>query len=139
MMGADGGKTTTDNSLVGDGMASKIGNTLMGKNTVKDVAKAGVSKAKNSRLANIGKGIGAFVGGLALAPIRLGVGMKNLGQRIYAKRHPNSKTAQKVAERNTQNKRLKEIERNITPRQRENYYKIANQMKKTAKKNKEQE
>ncbi len=130
MMGADGGKATADNSLVGDGMAGKIGNTLMGKNTVKDVAKAGISKAKNSRLAQIGKGIGAFVGGLALAPIRLGVGMKNLGQKIYAKRHPNSKTAQKVAER----KRMNDIKKNTTPHQRENYNKVAKQMKKTAKK-----
>ncbi|MEG9430608.1 MAG: hypothetical protein VZQ61_06795 [Christensenellaceae bacterium] len=119
------GQGGTAGGLVGNTMAAKIGNTLMGKNTLGDAAKATGQSIASSRSARIVGGAYLLGKGLAVGAYRAGtfVPRKISGgiQRAYAKKHPNSKTAALVARRD----RLRAIEKNTSPVKRQQLYNAA--------------
>ena len=131
-MGANTLASGANNALLGDSMASKIGNTLMGNNTAKDVAKATSTGIANSGIGRMAKGLGTLVGGIGMLPVRAGIGLKNKIQKAYAKKHPQSKIAEKVAKR----ERLANIKKNTTPTQRARIMKGVRKLGKNIKKDK---
>lgn len=115
----------TAGGLVGNTMAAKIGNTLMGKNTLGDAAKATGQSIASSRPARIVGGAYLMGAGLAVGAYRAAtfVPRKIAGgiQRAYAKKHPNSKAAERVARRD----RLRAIEKHTTATKRQQLYNAA--------------
>lgn len=101
-------------------MAGTIGNALLGRTSVKDVAKRTGSAIANSRVAQIGKGAGLLALGVALAPARLAKktakamgSVKNGSQTKYAQKHPNSNIAKKLDKKQMQNSLLGNKANNI--------------------------
>lgn len=135
-LGAGAGSATASNAsaLAGESMASKIGNTLMGKNTAGEVAKAMGKGVANSRIGNVGKGIGTFVAGVGVGAYKMVayVPKKVTGgiQRAYAKKHPDSKTAEKLSNADRRSARMKNISSKTTPQQRERLFKVARNLNK---------
>ena len=71
-------------TLQGESMAEKIGNTLMGKNSTGDVLKSTKQNIANSRLGRIGKGIGVFTAGVVSAlPLAI-KHKKDMGKQLKA-------------------------------------------------------
>ena len=71
-------------TLQGESMAEKIGNTLMGKNSTGDVLKSTKQNIANSRIGRIGKGIGVFTAGVVSAlPLAI-KHKKDMGKQLKA-------------------------------------------------------
>lgn len=130
--GASGGGSVAS-TLKGDSMASKIGNTLMGRNSATEMGRELGQNIANTRLARGAVGAGMMVAGIATAPVTIGKKISRKvqdAQKKYANKHPDSKTARKVAKR----ERTAKIENTLSASNRKRAYKIARQMTKKHKK-----
>ena len=131
----------SDNGLLGDSMASKIGNTLMGRNNVGSVAKAMGNTVANSGIGRFARGVGTLAAGVGVGAYKLATALPKKAtrgiQRAYAKKNPNSKTAQKLAIADKRAMQMKRIKSHTTPQSRQKLFNVAKKLgKKVGKDNK---
>lgn len=87
----------------GTSMADKISNVMMGKTSAKDTAKSIGNKAKNSRVAKIGKGAGKLAMATAMLPVTIGRKAKNAVRNRKEVKNPMLKV-QRLAKESDKNR-----------------------------------
>ena len=87
----------------GTSMADKISNVMMGKTSAKDTAKAIGNKAKNSRVAKIGKGATKLAMATAMLPVTIGKKAKNAVRNHKEAKNPMLKV-QRLAKEGDKNR-----------------------------------
>lgn len=142
---SSGGATplSSNSGLIGDSIASKIGNTLLGKN------KGRVLKSlSNNGMVRFGRGVGTFFAGLGVGAYKVGTAVPRFGRWILAKINPNGKAAQSLArakqkraakqikmEKKENNmRRLQNLQSKLSPSQQSRLFGAYKKMNKTAKK-----